>query len=115
VTDADGATSREIFYGKLDMILQFNIPDDPFWGSMQGETWLLAVITPCDTKGKDAAESLTTYRTTTTQVVTDLRAISNVVGRVKTRNWWGIIDRSGDYSRTVFVDDDPNVPGVERK
>jgi hypothetical protein len=27
-----------------------------------------------------------------------------VVGRVRRGNEWGIVDRSGDYARTVFVD-----------
>lgn len=105
MVDADQKTSRVIFYGSLDMILEFNVPEDPFWGNMQGQTRLLAAITPCVTNGGDAAKKLTSYRTTTTQIITDLQAISSVVGRVQTRKWWGIIDRSGDYSRTIFIDD----------
>lgn len=105
MVDADQEKSRVIFYGSLDMILEFNVPDEPFWGSMRGQTRLLAAITPCVTNGADAAKKLVTYRATTAQIITDLQAISNVIGRVKTRNWWGIVDRSGDYSRTIFVDD----------
>lgn len=104
VEDRDGEVSREIFYGKLELILECDIPEKRFWGRvLQGKTVLLAVITPCVTMGKDAAKELTMYQHTTTQVVTDLQTISAVVGRVQTRNRWGIVDRSEDSSRTEFI------------
>lgn len=104
VEDGEGEVSRQIFYGKLELILECDIPDKKFWGKyLRGTMILLAVITPCVTKGKDAAKQLTTYQHTTTQIVTDLRAISAVVGRVQTRNRWGIVDRSQDSSRTEFI------------
>ena len=104
IKDADGEVVREIFYGRLEVILEFKIPDESFWGGeLRGSIALLAVITPCVTMGKDAAKVTTTYQHTTTQVVTDLRTISSVIGRVRTRNRWGIIDRSEDSSRTEFV------------
>ena len=66
--------------------------------------------------GKDAAKELTTYQHTTTQVVTDLQTISAVVGRVRTRNQWGIVDRSEDSSQTEFIPSHMeafNLPGGE--
>jgi hypothetical protein len=63
----------------------------------------MAVITPCVTNGKDATNQLTIYHNTTTQIVTDLQAVECVVGRVLSRSGWGIIDRSGDSSRTEFI------------
>ncbi len=36
-------------------------------------------------------------------VVTDLRNIECVIGRVYTRGEWGIIDRSGGLARTEFI------------
>ena len=80
IEDADGEVVREIFYGKLELILEFEIPDEKFWGDLRGTIALLAVITPCVTMGKDAAKMTTTYQHTTTQVVTDLRTISSVIG-----------------------------------
>ena len=94
---------RTIFYGKLERILEYEIPDSSFWGVLRGKTRLLAVITPCITNGKDATKEVTIYNDTTTQIVTDLQAVECVVGRVQTRNAWGIIDRSGDSSRTEFI------------
>ena len=64
----------------------------------------MAHIIPCNTAGRDAALEPTFYTTTTAPVVVDLQAISAVVGRVKTRDRWGIIDRSDGKARTVFVD-----------
>ena len=43
------------------------------------------------------------YSKMTTTIVTDLRAIQGVVGRVKMRNEWGIIDRSDKSVRTEFI------------
>jgi len=104
VLDPDDNPVREIFYGRLDLILKFDVPDVKFWGpEFRGRTVLLAVITPCVTLGKDATKEVTTYLKTTTQVVTDLRTISSVIGRVWTRNRWGIVDRSEETSRTEFV------------
>jgi hypothetical protein len=94
---------RTIFYGKLERILEYEIPDARFWGVLRGKTRLLAVITPCVTKGKDATKQVTIYNDTSTQIVTDLQAVECVVGRVLTRNEWGIIDRSGDSTRTEFI------------
>ena len=94
---------RTIFYGKLERILEYKIQDSKFWGILRGKRRLLAVITPCVTNGKDATNQLTIYNETTTQIVTDLQAVECVVGRVLTRNGWGIIDRSGDSSRTEFI------------
>ena len=102
--DADNNNIREIFYGRLDLILEFDIPNSDFWTpEFRGMTVLLAVITPCITLGKDATKEVTTYTQTTTQIVTDLRAISAVIGRVWTRNRWGIVDRSEETSRTEFI------------
>jgi hypothetical protein len=94
---------RTIFYGRLEQILQYEVPNKKFWGIFRGETRLLAVITPCITNGRDATKDLTTYTDTTTQIVTDLQAVQCVVGRVQTRNRWGIVDRSSDSSRTEFI------------
>ena len=47
---------------------------------------------------------LATYMETTAQVVIDLWKVECVVGRVRRGNEWGIIDRSGDFACTVFVD-----------
>jgi hypothetical protein len=47
---------------------------------------------------------LTTYVETTMLVVIDLHTIECVVGRVLHGNTWGIINHSGDFAHTAFVD-----------
>jgi hypothetical protein len=66
--------------------------------------YLLAVIQPCSTRGRDATRELATYVETTMPVVINLCTIECVVGRVRRGNEWAIVDRSGDFARTVFVD-----------
>ena len=95
---------RQVFYGRLESIIDVELPCTPRLNISAGTRYLLALVTPCSTGGKDATRELTTYTETTAQVVIDLRTVECVVGRVRRGNEWGIIDRSGDFARTVFVD-----------
>ncbi|KAF8512114.1 hypothetical protein JB92DRAFT_2830908 [Gautieria morchelliformis] len=65
----------------------------------------VAVVQPCSTGGKDATSEVTTYTETRVSVVINLRTMECVIGSVKRGgNEWGIVDRSGDFARAVFVD-----------
>ncbi|KAJ7450205.1 hypothetical protein FB451DRAFT_1146475 [Mycena latifolia] len=99
----------EIFYGRIEEILVCNLPKEEFWGSLSDTTRLLAVITPCKTLGKDAAKKITAYKDMTKPIVTDLRTISAVVGRVETRGRWAITDRTGGLVKPMFIADDEGV------
>ena len=103
VEDARHKLIRQVFYGRLDLILECELEDIKFWGMLRGKRLLLALLTPSSTNGKDATKKVVTYVETTTQIVTDLQAVSCVVGRIQTRNRWGIIDHSGDLARTEFI------------
>jgi len=92
-----------VFYGELNYILQCLLGKQKIWKEFRNKTRLLAVITPCNTKGKDATKQLVEYTASTAQIVTDLQAVECVVGRVRRGKKWGIIDRSGDQVRTEFV------------
>ncbi|KAJ4473974.1 hypothetical protein C8J55DRAFT_375496, partial [Lentinula edodes] len=93
----------QLFYGELDKIIVCNIPDDASWGALQGTTKLLALITPWKTpRGKDAAEGVVEFSMKAAQIATDLQSISAVVGKVKTRKRYGIIDRSSASTSTTF-------------
>jgi hypothetical protein len=95
---------RKTYYGRLDSVLECPLSDKGFWGAdLKGTTRLLAVITPCKTNGEDATQKVLSYDKTTTQIVVDLQSVECVIGRVCTRNRWGIIDRSGDFARTEFI------------
>ena len=39
-----------------------------------------------------------------TSIIIDLQVVECVMGHVKHGNDWGIIDHSGDFACTVFVD-----------
>ena len=47
---------------------------------------------------------LTMYTQMSTAIFIDIQAIGSMVGCVKRHNEWGIVDRSGELARTVFVD-----------
>jgi hypothetical protein len=95
---------RQIFYGQLDCILDLELPASRILNLAEPTRFLLAVVIPCSTGGRDATCEVTTYSGTTTPIAIDLRTVECVVGRVQRGNEWGIIDRSGDFARTVFVD-----------
>ena len=95
---------RQIFYDQLESILDVFLPPTHTLDIMQPKHFLLALVTPCSTRGKDATRDVTTYEEMTRPVIIDIRTIECVVGRVQRGNTWGIIDRSGDITCTVFVD-----------
>ncbi|KAF9073419.1 hypothetical protein BDP27DRAFT_1215964, partial [Rhodocollybia butyracea] len=93
-----------IYYGQLDKILVLIIPDNEFWLEHCNTMKLLALITPCQTGGKDATKELVQYTETTAQIVTDLQNVFATVGHVKTQKQYGIIDRSVVSASTTFIE-----------
>jgi hypothetical protein len=91
-----------ICYGRLEQIMVCELPVDPFLDELSGTMWLLALVTPCNTNGRDAIHEHTTYTTQTASVITDIRSIRAVVGRVHSRGLWAIIDRSSEISHAAF-------------
>lgn len=101
--DECGKIWRNIHYGELHRILECLLDDREMWGGMKGKRRLLAVITPCKTDGNDASKSVTEYTKLHSTIVTDLQSVQCVVGRVRRRNTWGIIDRNSDEARPEFI------------
>jgi hypothetical protein len=101
-----------VLYGRVEKIIECQLPDDPAFGAFRGKLRLLAHITPCKTDGKDATLELTSYRTQTAPIITDLATIRAIVGRVQTtgghetQRHWGIIDRSTASARATFEVDE---------
>ncbi len=95
---------QQVHYGQLLAVLELPL-QGRVWKDHAGSTVLLAIIRPCKTNGKDATQELTLYREYAADVVVDVNAVEAVVGRVKSRKEWGIIDRSGALARTVFTAD----------
>ncbi|KAJ7027107.1 hypothetical protein C8F04DRAFT_965593, partial [Mycena alexandri] len=94
----------QIFYGQLEQILDCVLPKDKTLGIVSGKRRLLAVIHPCkNTRGKDAALEHTNYTELANVLVTDLQSVVAVVGRLKTRGRWSIVDRTGGLIHPQFV------------
>lgn len=101
----------KVLYGRLEKIIECQLPDKPSFGIFRGKLRLLAHITPCKTDGKDATRELTFYREETAPIITDLATVTAVVGRARTARTlntqhWGIIDRSGPSARPTFEEQD---------
>ncbi|KAI0719170.1 hypothetical protein C8T65DRAFT_569739, partial [Cerioporus squamosus] len=101
----DGTLRNAVQYGKLLGVFELSFDPIPRWKALGGTTLLLAFIRPCKTRGEDAATQLTLYEHYRAEMIIDLSAVQAVVGRVRSRNSWGIIDRSHDLARAVFVND----------
>ena len=93
----------QVFYGRLERILVCNVPEGKIWGGFSGQTRLLAVITPCSTAGRDATKEILSHNRMTATIVTDIGTVSAVVGRIKTRGRWTIVDRTGGLVKPEFV------------
>ncbi|KAJ7688114.1 hypothetical protein B0H17DRAFT_1135769 [Mycena rosella] len=94
---------QQLCYRRLDQILECQLPTGNLWGAFSGQIRLLAVLTPCSTSGKDATQEMVTYTQTNSQIVTDLQSVSAVIGQIKTRGKWVIIDRTGGLIKPEFV------------
>ena len=80
-----------------------NLGGERVWDAQQGTTHLLAVIMPWRTTGQDAALETVFFKRTLAPIVTDLRNIRGVVGRVESRGQWGIVDRNTALIRVAFA------------
>jgi hypothetical protein len=99
-------TVHSVGYGRLDQIMVYTLPKDDIFRNLSGCIHILARITPCNTENKDATEELTDYQTTYAPVVTDIRNIKGLIGRVPTRGRYGIIDRTSGIARIIFNESD---------
>jgi hypothetical protein len=112
-----GEDVNTVNYGTLERILVCDLGLEDIWGSLKGGTQILALITPWKTEGEDAALVVTHYERELAPIITDIRNICGVVGRVLSRGKWGIVDRNAGLARGTFVTDeegsDSDVSGDE--
>ena len=94
----------QTFYGQLKYVLELQLSHSEDIGIPRKQRYLLGFVESCITNGKDATRELNMYTRMSTAIFIDIRAIGSMVGRVKRHNEWGIVDRSGELARTVFVD-----------
>lgn len=91
-------------YGRLEKILVCPLPNHTQWEALAGKTLLLALIQPCQTMGKDATQEETRYSRTLASIITDLRNIKGVIGRVESQGEWTILDRRSDFAAQPVFD-----------
>ncbi|KAF9237742.1 hypothetical protein BU15DRAFT_88589 [Melanogaster broomeanus] len=89
-------------YGRLEKILVCELSTQALWRDMKGCTLVIALVRPCLTRGDDASQKVVEFRDFGQPIITDLRNIKCVVGRVKSRGSWGLVDRSDGCARAVF-------------
>ena len=73
----------QIFYGRLESIWGLVLPASCTLHFTQPTQFLLALVMPCSTRGKDVTKEVTTYHSMITSI---------------------IINHSGDFAHTVFID-----------
>jgi len=106
---ADEDLELSTFYGRLDFIIECNFPRTPSLRIKSPTRYLLAVISPCkNINGHlDARNSVVMVSDSLEpQTVINLQAVQSVIGRIQRGKEWGIIDRSEEMARTVFVEND---------
>jgi hypothetical protein len=104
---------RTINYGVLERVLECKLGEEKIWGAQRGTTHLLAVITPWRTEGEDASQEVVTFKRTLAQIVTDLRNIRGVVGRIESRGTWGVVDRNVNLVRATFANNEGHMSDSE--
>lgn len=101
-----GTEVEYVGYGDLKKLFVLPLPPDGYWGSLSGTTLILALIVPWNTRGKSATEGNVYMTSRLASVMTDARNLEGVVGLVKTRNKWGIIDRMPGTVSAQFADNE---------
>ncbi len=104
---------QRVFYGQLEYVLKCILLENCTPENPEPETLLLALITTCDTCGHDATQEEVCFKDLNayTEII-DIRTICAVVGHIKVRGHWAIIDRSGPLAQTVFTNDSLTVIGA---
>jgi hypothetical protein len=100
---------RQINYGQIKDIFHVKLhdhgdPDIP-------QVFLLARVLPCKIlKGEDATKEVVEYKLLDkSPIIINLLTVDGTIGRVLRHKTWGIIDRSQNSVRTLFIGDD-NAP-----
>ena len=90
----------ETFYGQLQHIFVVKMPQ-----LLGGETLILGSILTCNIEEKNELD-MHHYKMHGRTEVVDITTVQCLVGRIKDRGSWTIIDRSGKLARATFELDD---------
>lgn len=94
------------YFGQLKKILVTELPPGVIPSIAQPIRVVLAVIDPRETTNETPL-GIPYYTEPTKPVaprVVDVNTVMCLVGRIKDRGRWAIVDRSGDMARAEFVD-----------
>ncbi len=93
----------QVFYGQLENVFVVQLPSNPRLGLPNATTLILAAIWCCDILATPI-DGLGTpyYENMGRREVVDVTCVQCLVGHVKVRNGWGIIDRSSELNRAVY-------------
>ena len=99
---------NSIRYGRLEKILECKLlPSSILPKGYVDRTLLLALITPCNTlQGENASKTIVSYSRLLQPIVVDLQTVSCIVGQVLSRKTTYIVDRSTEFCRPTFVEED---------
>ena len=97
------------FYGQLQRILHFKLGSIPSCSISSPQTLVFAVIQSCAVEESDQPLDIHYYSRLGAYDYVDAATIACVVGHVKDRGRFAIIDRSGDLVHATFTDDDPDM------
>ena len=93
------------YFGQLKTILVIELPPGIAPSISQPKTVVLAIISPRETVIETRLGiPYYTEPTKVTPRAVDMNTLMCLVGRIKDRGRWAIIDRSGDMARAEFVD-----------
>lgn len=89
---------EKTFFGQLNRILVLELPPAPRLDLTEPTTLILALIQEVNVTLRDGVYS---YKEFGPEEVVDLKTVQCVVGRVKDRHEWAIIDRSDNVEIPV--------------
>ncbi|KAI0749180.1 hypothetical protein C8Q80DRAFT_1311190 [Daedaleopsis nitida] len=96
----------DTFYGQLRRILTVHLPPIPNSSHTVATTLALAIIRECKIEEDHPMLDIHYYSAEGALGVFDITTVQCLVGRIKDRGRWGIIDRSGSLSRAIYNPDD---------
>jgi hypothetical protein len=91
----------ETFYGQLQHIFVIEMPAARQLGVSNPEILILGAILTCNIEEHNDLD-MHYYKTHGRTEVVDITTVQCLVGRIRDRGSWAIIDRSGNLARATF-------------
>ena len=93
------------YFGQLKKILVVGVPPGVVPAITRPKKVILAIIGPRETTNETSLGiPYYTEHTKVTPRAVDMNTVMCLVGRIKDRGRWAIVDRSGDMARAEFIE-----------